>query len=245
MKILIVEDDVTHQQLILNQLAILGYKADGADNGLQALTMLSRKSYDIVFVDCQMSVMDGYEITRELRRREESAIQKRTTVIALTAYALPEERDKCLQSGMDDYLSKPISLRDLQACLQRWADNKYVNPNNVLVNIKRLREITRGKIEVQQRLLEVFLKAATEDLQVLKDAIACGDCSTIEQKAHRLKGSSANLGMPTISAIAATIEQQASAKNLSQTTELFGDLESNFSQVQAFIKSNFFDQNMC
>lgn len=244
MKILIVEDDVTHQQLILNQLAILGYRADGADNGLQALTMLSRKSYDIVFVDCQMSVMDGYEITRELRRREESAIQKRTTVIALTAYALPEERDKCLQSGMDDYLSKPISLRDLQACLQRWADKDF-NPNNVPVNIKRLREITRGKIEVQQRLLEVFLKAATEDLQVLKDAIACGDCLTIEQKAHRLKGSSANLGMPTISAIAATIEQQAGDKNLSQTAELFGDLESNFSQVQAFIKSYFFEQNMC
>ncbi|HIK27614.1 MAG: response regulator [Oscillatoriaceae bacterium SKW80] len=243
MKILIVEDDVINQQLILNQLALLGYRADCADNGSEALTMLSRKSYDIVFMDCQMPVMDGYEATQELRRREESALQQRTTVIALTTYALPEERDKCLQSGMDDYLSKPINLRDLQASLQRWA-SKSVN-HDVPVDIKRLREITRGKIEVQQRLLETFLEAATEDLKVLKDAIASGDYSTIEQKAHRLKGSSANLGMPTISAIAATIEQQAGDKNLSQTAELFVDLERNFSQVQAFIKSYFYKKNMC
>ncbi len=272
LKILVVEDNAINQQVILNQLETLGYGADCADNGAAALTMLSKTTYNLVFMDCQMPVMDGYETTRELRRREQSAPEaaelptRRTTVIALTANAFPEEREKCLQSGMDDYISKPISLNDLQARLQRWApqsvgadvpENTSVQPttpaqnpppaetatadSDVPVNVKRLQEITRGKVAVQQRLLEAFLKAATDDLELLRDAIAAGDCPTVEQKAHRFKGSSANMGVPAMSAIAATLERQAREKNLSQAAELFADLETNLMKVRDFVQSYFTD----
>jgi CheY-like chemotaxis protein len=116
--VLVVEDNVVNQAVFIAQLASIGYRADVAVNGFDALEALERQHYAAVFMDCQMPVMDGYETTRALRQREGD--QRHTCVIAVTASAMIADRDRCLEAGMDDYLTKPIKASDLLAKLTYW-----------------------------------------------------------------------------------------------------------------------------
>ncbi len=116
-QILLVEDHPINQMVILNQLDDLGYRADVANNGKEALAQLAQQSYDIVLMDCQMPELDGYETTQRLRQLPKAA---QPVVVALTAHAMPEDREKCLSVGMDDYISKPVDQDQLAQVLARW-----------------------------------------------------------------------------------------------------------------------------
>jgi two-component system, chemotaxis family, sensor kinase Cph1 len=117
-RILVVEDTPINQKVVLHLLRNLGYQAEAVNNGQEALDQLSQQCYDLVLMDCQMPVLDGYEATQKLRQLEGK--HRHTLVIGVTAYAMMGDRQKCLQAGMDDYLSKPIKLRDLSEMLEKW-----------------------------------------------------------------------------------------------------------------------------
>jgi signal transduction histidine kinase/ActR/RegA family two-component response regulator len=121
-QVLMVEDNLINQKVLLAKLAQFHIKPDVANNGVEALEKLAEKTYDLVLMDCQMPIMDGYEATGIFREREAAAQTPRTAVIALTAHATTDARDTCLNSGMDDYLSKPINRNELTAILVRWLE---------------------------------------------------------------------------------------------------------------------------
>ena len=117
-RILLVEDNPVNQMVASKQLELLGYQADTADDGLQALEALEANDYDLVLMDCQMPELDGYEATRRIRQRESD--KKHTPIVAMTAHAVKGDREKCLATGMDDYLAKPFLEGDLETMLDRW-----------------------------------------------------------------------------------------------------------------------------
>ena len=123
MKILIAEDNIVNQKLISRLLEKMGYLADVAANGIEVLSAMNAKNYDIIFMDMQMPEMDGLETTRRIVDKYDVSI--RPTIIALTANALVGDREKCLAAGMDDYLSKPISIEMLQHKLANFSKRSH------------------------------------------------------------------------------------------------------------------------
>ena len=118
--ILVAEDNPTNQQVALSILKHLGLRADAVANGADALEALGTHTYDLVLMDVQMPVMDGIEATRRIRSAESAAGKPRLPVIAMTANAMLGDRSKCLEAGMDDYLSKPVSPRMFATALDKW-----------------------------------------------------------------------------------------------------------------------------
>ncbi len=116
-RILVTEDNPVNQLIARSHLERLGFEVDVADNGLEALAAIERERYDLVFMDCQMPMLDGYEATRRIRERLGG---RPLPVIALTAHDLASDREKCLEAGMDDYMAKPLYEDNLHAVLDRW-----------------------------------------------------------------------------------------------------------------------------
>jgi CheY-like chemotaxis protein len=116
-RVLVVEDNAVNRKVAVALLDKLGYVADTAADGIEALEAMRRTRYDVVLMDCQMPRMDGYQATAEIRRREQG---EHTPIVAMTASAMASDRERCLAGGMDDYLSKPIDRATLSAALRRW-----------------------------------------------------------------------------------------------------------------------------
>ncbi|NVN89733.1 MAG: response regulator [Desulfuromonadales bacterium] len=118
--VLLVEDNPVNLALAVEMLETMGYRVDMAQDGLEAVAKTSATSYDLVLMDCQMPKLDGYDATRRIRSNEEGAGRKRTPIVALTGHALAGERERCLEAGMDDFLSKPFTIDQLQGIVSKW-----------------------------------------------------------------------------------------------------------------------------
>ena len=118
-KVLVVEDNIVNQKVAVKRLHSLGFFADVVENGRLALDSLAAESYDLILMDCQMPVLDGYETTKQIRQNE-CGTSKHIPIIAVTANALNGDREKCLDAGMDDYMSKPFKKEKLESVLSHW-----------------------------------------------------------------------------------------------------------------------------
>src|SRR5882672_1722552 len=210
--ILLVEDNLINQQVALGILQIQGYGVTVVNNGREALDAHAQGAFDLILMDCHMPEMDGFEATREIRGRERSSIGKRVPIIALTANAMAQDREECLNTGMDDHLSKPFSLQTMQDMLDRWmpqaasmksepaaepaargpAKAAEVLDRQVLDQLSALL-----KPERLARAINFYLVESPKLIQKLKQAAAANDAPEIVRSAHSLKSSSANRGAPT------------------------------------------------
>ncbi|MFU8788346.1 MAG: response regulator [Methylobacter sp.] len=228
-RVLVVEDNKVNQKVILSQLAKFRLQPDLADNGQAALEHLARRAYDLVLMDCQMPVMDGYQATHRVREQEMAAVQPRTVIVALTAHASAGEREKCLSSGMDDYLSKPINRADLAAVLMRWLgvpSASGIGPesvvempgNSALVKadgeavcwdeataLKRL----DGDADLLDEMIALLLETAPVQLSALADALSRQDVLALADSAHAIKGMAGHFCAETTINRAANLEQAA------------------------------------
>jgi CheY-like chemotaxis protein/HPt (histidine-containing phosphotransfer) domain-containing protein len=241
--LLLVEDNVVNQKVVLARLSRLGYTADVAVNGAEALERLEHHRYAAVLMDCQMPVMDGYEATSRLRRIEGSG--RHTPVIALTALAMTADRARCIAAGMDDYLAKPVQVEDLVAALDRWApldgappveptstqgdaapddavEADHQPPDLDQAIIIGLRDL--GGIALLEELVSLFHDEVGKHLVEMDRAVENQDPVALRQIAHALSGSSANMGASRVAAAAAAIERLAVAGDLEPAPALIADL---------------------
>ena len=204
-KVLLVEDHPVNREIAFDMLTELGCRVHAAENGLIALGAVSREPFDLVLMDCQMPVMDGFEASRRIRALEHELSRPPVPIVALTANALSGDRERCLAAGMDDYLPKPIPLRELarviEQCARRSAGPSPVQPapsaDVALIDEKQLFSVP-GMRNPDSRLLTrmamLYRREAGASLERMKAAAAAGDADALREAAHRLKSSSGALG---------------------------------------------------
>ena len=265
-RILLAEDNLINQQVALAQLQKLGYKADVVANGLEVLDALQSTEYDIIFMDCQMPEMDGYEATRVIRMREQAASsgsvpRSPVHIIAVTANALVGDREKCLQAGMNAYISKPIRVRELQAVLYRWKSgdrNLDASPpapeqlasgfgdepeeNSLTVNIEGegapvdiegLIELNGG-LEGLEEIIDLYIEQSNQLIAELGAAIRTGSARTLEQCAHKFYGASANCRMTAILPPLRELENMGRTGLLTQADQSYADVRHQFTRIKEF-----------
>jgi len=207
--VLVAEDNAVNQLLIEKMLAGRGYVATIVANGAEALNHLAGDAvFAAVFMDCQMPKVDGYAATMEIRAREHDG--KRIPIIAMTANAMKGDRDRCLASGMDDYLSKPLRADQLDAVLERWVhppDGPVGAHGRVeLVDPKYMRMFREECGDVTQELIGVFEQGTPQILAELEDAVARADDAALRRSAHELKGSCQAIGATFMARLAEDVE---------------------------------------
>ncbi len=244
MRILIAEDNPINQKVARGLLSRFGYASEIVDNGRKLLRATELAPFDIIFMDGQLPGMDGLQATRELRRREASSSNgRRAYIIAMTADAGPGARERCIEAGMDDYLSKPIRLDELHSVLRRASEFVHLAANRgnlrpptgvidsqVMETLRLLR--MPGHPDPLPALIDEFIEQAENRLEEIQGAAMNHDAQSLEYAAHSLRGSSAGIGALRLSSLAAELEEGAKHGVLQKTSEMLSKLEEEFLSVR-------------
>jgi CheY-like chemotaxis protein len=228
----------------------LGYATETAENGRQAVEAVARGGYDLVLMDCHMPEMDGFAATAEIRRREEVG-GRRTPIVALTADALSGDAERCLAAGMDDYLAKPVTAERLATVVARWSAPGAAEPAGAMAPAPRedadpvldrsvlavLQELKRGQSRLLPHLIRLYLQEAPARLATLREAIAQGDSIRVEDLAHGLKGSSAQLGATRMRRICAALQEAGGRSDLGQAAAQVAELQREFVRVHTALEA--------
>jgi PAS domain S-box-containing protein len=245
LRVLLAEDNLVNQKVALKQLKGLGYDADVAANGQEVLQLIEKIPYDLILMDCQMPVLDGFETTREINRRPEQSFPggRRPLIVAMTANARQEDRQKCLDAGMDDYLSKPVSKEKLTEVLEGFSRailpaaagicREETEVNLPDIDWEYLHQISENNEEFELELLQIFVEDTQVHLQGVKRAIASHNFQQFERETHHIKGASANIGAASMRVIAEKLEQLARSQQLEESQDLLAQLEQSFNRIQA------------
>ena len=238
-RVLLVEDNPVNQELALHALEFMGLQTTLARNGLEALEQLGAVQFDMVLMDCQMPEMDGFEATQRWREVEAArSAERRIPIVALTAGAVDGDRDKCLAAGMDDYLSKPFSLEQLQATLLRWLEPPKAKANDarhacvdggVLDNVGAMAPGDGGALV--RKVISIYLEDAPKRLRALRDAVAHSDTEEVGRAAHALKSASANVGAVVMAESCSAIEAFARAGSIEHASRIVADIEAEYARA--------------
>ncbi len=223
-KILLVEDNDINRKIVVTMLKSHGMTCDIAVDGSEAVKAVAKKDYDVVFMDCQMPVMDGYEATIKIREMEGD--RKHTAIIAMTANAMEGDREICIKAGMDDYISKPINF---SLMLQMVESNikSSINDHRELIddNIDKFIESTGINKEAALEIFEEFIKTLPEAYKSMEKTFRSNDFLELSRLAHQLKGSSGNLRVGPVFELAKKLNKAAFEQNMIECEMLLSELK--------------------
>ena len=247
LRILLADDNPINQKVGLRVLHKLGYRADVVNNGIEVMKSLEERAYDMLFLDVQMPEMDGLECARQICDRWTR--DRRPVTIAMTGNALLGDREKCLAAGMDDYISKPVRIAELQAALERWGPTKargfdtayFVrNPPPVTGTGGLVDESILGELQemaqsdgagMVRELIDLFLDNAPPRIAQIQASLA--DPAKLSFHAHALKSMSLNLGCKLVVELSQQLEQLGRSGETQAAPELVAQLETAFHQTKA------------
>lgn len=189
LKILLAEDDLISRRLIKILIDKIGYNIKTVENGQQVIEEMKNNAYDLILMDIQMPILDGLEATKKIRDMENVQQSKRIPVIAVTAHAMLGDKEKCLNSGMDDYMTKPIEEVELIKKIQKYTTSKEENLK--IANIERLDNLLGNRDDVVE-IINDFISYYPEQLKNIQEAYEESDWGRLKDLAHKLKGSVSN-----------------------------------------------------
>jgi CheY-like chemotaxis protein/HPt (histidine-containing phosphotransfer) domain-containing protein len=215
--LLLVEDHPVSRRVLTQQLDVVGFHADGAQDGQEAFELFLTGRYGLVLTDLHMPRMDGYELARAIRRHEQDTGAARTPIITLTADVMKGEPERCLAAGMDDFAAKPTTIQILAAKLQRWlpqldwpaASQPAVEENGAGFGGAALDDLTGGDEQLLISVMRDFVSATNADVDALAEAIGAQDHARVRRSAHRIVGASRIVGAVELAALATQLEQAA------------------------------------
>lgn len=259
--ILLVEDDLLIQKVGKAILAHCGCRVDVAGNGREGVEASARQRYDMIFMDCQMPEMDGYEAAAMIREREkknrgEGAVA-RIPIVALTGLASQKDRERCLEAGMDDYLSKPFSVATIKSILDRWLSTRPteipagrgtqaspgctagspVGQEEPLVLDPKALEIIallqpNGAEEILKKIIGLYLDSSSTLMKGIREAAEGGNADALHHAAHTLKSSSAYLGATALSSMSRDLEMMGREKAPGEAVARLASLEHEYERVR-------------
>jgi PAS domain S-box-containing protein len=256
LRILLAEDNEINQKMTRALLTRQGYTVDLASNGREAVEATRQGGYDLIFMDVQMPEMDGFEAAQIIRQMEEG--KAHTPIIAMTAHALHGDRQRCMDAGMDDYVSKPLDPRKVFQAIEHWADGGQRNANltgdsqDVLSQESHKFEQDNGKqdiiLNVQDALIRFsddqdfyynllgdFLRSLPDRLVEMKSALESGEPQSLSYLAHNLKGVAANFNALQVYHLADKIDASCQAGDLGTARERMADLDAAVQRLQAYV----------
>jgi signal transduction histidine kinase/CheY-like chemotaxis protein/HPt (histidine-containing phosphotransfer) domain-containing protein len=219
--VLIAEDHSVNRAVLLHQLSAIGFRADTADDGQEALELFRSTDYAVVITDVHMPRLDGYGLARAIRRHEADSGRGRTPVMALTANVMHGEPQRCRDAGMDDFAAKPTTIPLLATKLRHWLPHiqfeqapptpEPASPSAAPIDAAALVELTGGDADLAAAILHDFVASTADDLAHLEEAFASGDADALRRQAHRIKGAAHTVGARAVAAVADRIEVGAGA----------------------------------
>jgi CheY-like chemotaxis protein len=240
LRILLAEDNAMNQKVALRLLERLGYRADVVWNGLEAVAALERQLYDVVLMDVQMPELDGLDASRRIRERW--APENRPHIIAMTANALPEDREACFAAGMNDYVPKPIRSEELAAALKRaqpLANRDAASEESEIRleagALQNLRDL--GGVEFLAEVVDAFLADAPALITSLRSSLGRQDTEELRRAAHTLKSNGSTLGATAFADLCRTVEQQAKDGRFDGVSQLVERIEQEYRLLQEALAS--------
>ena len=247
-RVLIAEDNAVNQKVAVRMLEKGGFQADVAANGLEAVKALSTVPYDLVLMDCQMPEMDGFEATKTIRDAERKN-GKHVPIVAMTAHALEGDRERCLQSGMDDYISKPVKIDALHLIVRKWANPPKAaapaaepsrpGPGNTAegaIDPNALQALVELQADEEDdmvgELVNLFLREAPVKIADIREAVSGQNALNVERVAHSLKSSAETLGALTMGKFCAELEKIGRGSSLEGAEEILTWMENEFERVK-------------
>lgn len=250
--VLLVDDHPTNRALLSHQVQALGYAAECAQNGPEAVAMWQTGRFSMIITDCNMPEMSGYDLARHIRGLESDRGGPRTPIIACTATSMGREAETSLEAGMDDHLVKPVQLGDLLSCLNRWtgagpagsmpchiapAPSSDAAPRPAAIDRQLLAAFSDGDPVIEREILSDFRRVNDGDALMLRQAVSDGDPARVRMTAHRIKGASKMVGAMALAEVCERIHRACGGSSAAAVHAHMPAFEREIQRLNAYLDS--------